>query len=226
MPMEVRRRYAPILTPRVLWIAEHPGAIVDTNRVSLTTVNSALDGLRRLQDEDFDVVLSNFPLPDWNSAPGLLEELQHTQPETPVVIHAPQASATEVVGLLRLGAFHVLQYGDANSLLYLAANSKWAQENASRSHDSLEQPLRRSLIGESRAIEHIAETIQLVAPRRSTVLITGETGTGKEIVARAIHAASERAHLPMASANCPALPPTLLEAERSGTRKGRSPASA
>jgi DNA-binding NtrC family response regulator len=218
--MDVRRRYTPILTPRVLWIAEQSGEIVDAHRVSLTTVNTALDGLRHLQDEDFDVVLASFPLPDWTSAPGLLEELQQTQPATPVVIHAPHATATEVVGLLRLGAFHVLQYGDANSLLYLAANSKRVQETASQSNDAGQQPWRRALIGESRPMQHIVETIQLVAPRRSTVLIAGETGTGKEIVARAIHAASNRAHLPMVCVNCSALPETLLEAELFGHVKG------
>ncbi len=69
-------------------------------------------------------------------------------------------------------------------------------------------------------MQQIAETIRLVAPRRSTILITGETGTGKEIVARAIHAASIREHLPMVCVNCSALPETLLEAELFGHVKG------
>jgi DNA-binding NtrC family response regulator len=204
-----------------LWIAEHASSeIVDEARVGLTTVDSALEGLRALQNEDFDVVLVSFPLPDWTYAPGLLEELQHTQPTTPVIFYAPAATATETVGLLRLGAFHVLHQGDANSLLYLAANSKWVREAASEASGDRQEPWLQFLIGDGRPMQQIAETIRLVAPRRSTILITGETGTGKEIIARAIHAASSREHLPMVCVNCSALPETLLEAELFGHVKG------
>jgi len=193
---------------------------VDDARVGLTIVDSALDGLRALQNEDFDVVLVSFPLPDWTSAPGLLEELQHTQPTTPVVFYAPAATATESVNLLRLGAFHVLQQGDANSLLYLAANSKWVREATSESSDDRQEPWLKFLIGDGRPMQQIADTIRLVARRRCTILITGETGTGKENVARAIHAESNRGHLPMVCVNCSALPETLLEAELFGHVKG------
>jgi len=79
---------------------------------------------------------------------------------------------------------------------------------------------RGLLIGSSSAIERTVEIIRLVAARRATVLITGETGTGKEVVARAIHLASPRAHLPMVAVNCNALPETLLEAELFGHVKG------
>src|SRR5579864_9098356 len=101
---------------------------------------------------------------DWSSASGLLEQLQQTQPGTPVVIHAPHAKPTEVVGLLQLGAFHVLQYGDATSLLYLAANSKHAAEAAAATDEREPEPWRRLLIGESRPMQMIAECIRLVAP--------------------------------------------------------------
>lgn len=82
------------------------------------------------------------------------------------------------------------------------------------------EPWRNFLIGTSAAMERTAEIIRLVGGRRSTVLITGETGTGKEMVARAIHMASRRAHLPMITVNCAALPETLLEAELFGHVKG------
>jgi DNA-binding NtrC family response regulator len=81
---------------------------------STVTVNRAAEGLELLRVQDFDVVLVSFPLSDWAGladsgvAPAmLLEELQRAQPGTPVILHAPSASATEVVRLLRLGAFHV-----------------------------------------------------------------------------------------------------------------------
>jgi DNA-binding NtrC family response regulator len=218
--MEERRRFTTILTPKVLWIAAETGEILDPERFSLTRIANALDALRCLRNEDFDVVMASFPLPDWASAASLLEELQQTQPTTPVVIHAPEASATEIVRLVGLGAFHVLQQGDANSVLYLAANSKWAHEAHLARLQPVEEPWRRLLIGDSRPMQQVVQTIQLVARRRSTVLITGETGTGKEVVAQSIHASSDRARLPMVCVNCSALPETLLEAELFGHVKG------
>src|SRR5580700_5681637 len=83
-----------------------------------------------------------------------------------------------------------------------------------------EEKWRRLIIGSSPAIERTIQVIRLVGMRRATVLITGETGTGKELVARAIHQASPRAHLPMVAVNCNALPENLIEAELFGHVKG------
>src|SRR6202030_3773325 len=74
-----------------------------------------------------------------------------------------------------------------------------------------EEPWRRLLIGSSAALERMLEVVRLVGGRRSTVLITGETGTGKEMVARALHMASPRAAMPLVAVNCNALPDNLLE---------------
>jgi len=82
------------------------------------------------------------------------------------------------------------------------------------------EPWRQMLIGESPAMLRVIEQIRLVAPRSSTVLITGETGTGKEVVARAIHQASNRGQRPLVAFNCGALPETLIEAELFGHAKG------
>lgn len=83
-----------------------------------------------------------------------------------------------------------------------------------------EEHWRNLLVGSSPAMERTAGIIRLVGARRATVLITGETGTGKEMVARAVHLASPRANLPMVAVNCNALPENLLEAELFGHVKG------
>jgi DNA-binding NtrC family response regulator len=187
---------------------------------STVPVSSAAEGLYLLRSQDFDVVLVSLPLADCADADAVLEELQRAQPDTPVVLHAPGASATEVVRLLRLGAFHVYAHGDATSLLFLAANSKWAQESARKSAESEAGPWSHLLIGDSRPMQQIAQQIRLIAPRRATVLISGETGTGKELVARSIHAASGRIRSSLVAINCSALPEALLEAELFGHVKG------
>lgn len=79
---------------------------------------------------------------------------------------------------------------------------------------------RRFLIGQSRPMLEICDIIGLVAPKRCTILISGETGTGKEVIAKALHAASNRSHLPMVSVNCTALPSNLIEAELFGHTRG------
>jgi DNA-binding NtrC family response regulator len=174
--------------------------------------------LELLRNQDFDVVLVNLPLADCACPITLLEELQQAQPGTPIVLRAPQASATEVVRLLRLGAFHVYAHSDVTSLLYFAANSKWTREASAAPIESDAE--RHLLIGESRPMRQIAQQIRLVAPRRATVLITGETGTGKELAARSIHASSGRNRFSLVAVNCSALPEALLEAELFGHVKG------
>jgi len=207
------------LFAKVLWIVEQPGDIFGQSRFALSVANSALEGIRCLEREEFDAVLASFPLPDWTSPTAFLEELQRVQPSAPVVIHFPAAEVADVVKLMHQGAFHVYQNGDPSSVLSLAARSKELRA-AAETAPAEAAPWRSLLVGDSPALRQIAETIRLVAPRRSTILITGETGTGKEVLARAVHQAGARARLPMICVNCSALPEALLEAELFGHVKG------
>jgi DNA-binding NtrC family response regulator len=221
---------SPGLTPRILCIAGRPeemvGEILLSSTIAADTPGEALDILRA---QDFDAVLVRLPLADGEQdiqpdcllrSAHLLEELERVQPSTPVVFCAPHAPSAEVVRLLRLGAFYVYKYGDATSLLFLAAHSKWAEQAARMPAEPETCPWLQLLIGSSRPMQQVAQQIRLVAPRRSTVLITGETGTGKELVARSIHGASGRNRSSLVAVNCSALPEALLEAELFGHVKG------
>jgi len=227
--MEKRRRYTHIfdhpddlvsaMIPKVLCVAEKPDEVIGGILLASTaTVDTAGEALELLLCQDFDVVLLSLPVFDVDTE-SWLEQFQRAQPGTPLIVHAPNARATEVVRMLHLGAFHVYASGDVTSLVFMAANAKWANEAACESAAEPEA-WRSFFIGDSRPMEQIAQQIRLVAPRRCTVLVTGETGTGKELVARSIHAASGRRRSPLVAVNCSALPEALLEAELFGHVKG------
>lgn len=234
--MEERRRYtlifddpdlASAMIPRVLCVAERPEELIGGILLASTVaVDSASEALELARCQDFDVVLIDLRVCSCDRTPEeiispelLLEELQRAQPGTPVIIRALDARPSEMARLLHLGAFHVYEHGEVTSLVFMAANSKWAQE-ANSAPAPEPEAWRRFLIGDSRPMQQIAQQIRLVAPRRCTVLVTGETGTGKELVARSIHAASGRNRSPLVAVNCSALPEALLEAELFGHVKG------
>jgi DNA-binding NtrC family response regulator len=148
----------------------------------------------------------------------LLEHLVREYPNLPVVVRDHRASAAEAVRWIRLGAHDVA--GPDDNLVALMETAAEFHGLLPGSEDASCEAWRKTLVGASRAIERTAEVIRMVGPRRSTILISGETGTGKEMVARALHLASPRAHLPMVTVNAAALPENLLEAELFGHVKG------
>jgi transcriptional regulator with GAF, ATPase, and Fis domain len=117
---------------------------------------------------------------------------------------------------MQLGAYDVAGPEDDAVAKIQAA----AEACRSRPAEMVVEPWREMLVGTSAAIRRTADVISLVARRRSTVLISGETGTGKEVVARALHLASPRGQFPMVAVNVAGLPETLLEAELFGHVKG------
>jgi DNA-binding NtrC family response regulator len=100
------------------------------------------------------------------------------------------------------------------------AMEEWRVRKRALERSSAVEPWRNLLVGESRAMQAVVETIRLIGSRRCTVLISGETGTGKEMAALALHQSSPRANQPMVAINCSALPENLLEAELFGHVKG------
>ncbi len=171
-------------------------------------VGTIADAVEQIEASSFDVaVLQN---------PSLLEELIQAAPGTPVVMLDDSASVSDAVRYIRLGAYDVASSANAHAVIEAAAEFRRSQRAADFSNESW----RSHIVGSSRAIMRTIEVIRLVGSRRSTVLISGETGTGKEMVARAIHLSSPRAQQPIVAVNCNALPENLLEAELFGHVKG------
>jgi DNA-binding NtrC family response regulator len=155
-------------------------------------------------------VLIRLPFAGGISPEDLLHIVQVRQPGVPIAFLRPGGPAGEAVRLLRLGA------DDYFDELHTAEAWRPRRKTPPAGCESW----RAFLVGDSAAMLPVFDTIRILGPRRSTVLIQGETGTGKEMVARALHAASTRANAPIVSVNCTALPDTLLEAELFGHTRG------
>ncbi|HOL71774.1 MAG TPA: sigma-54 dependent transcriptional regulator [Bryobacteraceae bacterium] len=215
---------------RLLWVCAEgtaPGddekrALENLGKFSIETVSGPVAALDELKDSGFDCILADLPLGEWTPEEWL-EEVQRVRSFVPVVLRDRRGSMDDAVRLTKLGAYHF--FGEGATVAALARVLEEAVEYKRTRElalfgQALNEPWKGLLVGESRPMQDIAHIIRLVGPRRSTVLITGETGTGKEMVARAIHMASSRAHLPMVAVNCSALPEALLEAELFGHVKG------
>jgi DNA-binding NtrC family response regulator len=176
-----------------------------------------------LQGSIADVIVASFPLPGW-TATELLEEIQRLQPSAQVIVIDAGASTADAVRLARSGAYQVFGMDfDAEELVQqieLAAGDHRQRARELARKAGPEEPWRSFLVGDSQAMQNVAQIVQLIAGRRSTVLVTGQTGTGKEMFARALHMAGPRGNLPMVAINCSALPENLLEAELFGHVKG------
>jgi DNA-binding NtrC family response regulator len=180
--------------------------------------NTLAAGCRRLRAEDFDVaVLSLASLEA--SGEDALRQIFDVAPHLPLIVHHRTGAIGDVIHLTRQGAFDVL-LGDVEPESLADAVARAARQSQVRDRVIAGEPWRRFLIGQSRGILQICEIIQLVAAKRCTILISGETGTGKEVIAKAIHAASDRAGRPLVSVNCTALPAMLIESELFGHAKG------
>ncbi|HXG34519.1 MAG TPA: sigma-54 dependent transcriptional regulator [Bryobacteraceae bacterium] len=209
---------------QILWLSADqsaPGQLAE--RFPVTHAASIGEALRYLQnEEDIGAVVVQCPPPQATAAEAL-RLLGEAAPQVPALVLHAEATVEEAVRLARLGAWDVLPGADAARLaarLEAALEERRSQSLARLGAAVAGEPWRQYLVGESPAMREIIEIIRLVRNRRCTVLITGETGTGKEMAARALHMASPRAHRPLVTVNCSALPEPLLEAELFGHVKG------
>ncbi len=149
---------------------------------------------------------------------AILQAVHENSPEASVVLHDRNSDLDE--NLIRPTMSGLMHHVGALDEYEISAILREAVDRSIKRSVSTDEPWLNFLVGESLPMRELRALIRLVAPRQATVLITGETGTGKEMVARAIHMASRRAAMKMVAVNCAALPENLIEAELFGHSKG------
>ncbi len=187
-------------------------------------VASAEEALERIRQTRYDIVFLDIKL-EGMSGLEALKKIRDLDPDTAVVMITAYGSISTAVEAMKDGAHdYLLKPFEPETLTVLIEK---ILERMARDRENLylraayqERTKFENLIGQSPAMQEVFDLIQEVAPTESTVLITGETGTGKELVAKAIHTRSSRAQGPFVAVNCGALPEHLMESELFGHQKG------
>ena len=193
----------------------------------VTTAANGREATRWLNDRAFDLLVIDFLMPD-RTGLDVIRELAASTPDAErpaIVMMTAHGSIESAVEAMKLGASDYLQKPfEVDELLVLARRALEDQ----RARTGLRYLLSErdaefdhyGIIGRSRPIRDVITRAEMVAESKSTILVTGETGTGKELVARAIHARSAQRNMPMIKVNCAAIPETLLESELFGHVRG------
>jgi DNA-binding NtrC family response regulator len=188
------------------------------------TVDEAADGaeaIKKIKDTTYDLVLCDIKMPRKDGMEVLEESMAHN-PDLPFVMISGHGNVETAVEAVKKGAYDFISKPpDLNRLLITVRNALEKQDLVVQTKVLKRKVGKtREIIGESMAIKKIKDTIDKVANTDARILITGENGTGKELVARWIHDKSNRANGPLIEVNCAAIPAELIESELFGHEKG------
>jgi two-component system, NtrC family, response regulator HydG len=192
----------------------------------VAATGSPREALRWLSERPFDVLVVDHLMPELSGLDVIRQLADVPVTDRPAILMmTAHASVESAIEAMKLGALDYLQKPfDIDEFLIVATraveHSRLRTERDYLITERDEQFDHYGILGRSRAMQEVVARAQLVAQSRSTVLITGETGTGKELVARAIHAWSAQGAMPLVRVNCAALPDTLIESELFGHVRG------
>jgi DNA-binding NtrC family response regulator len=215
------------MKPRILIVDDDPGTLQSLARAfalegyTALTASSAARALERLDEEPVDAILSDVVMPEMDGL-ALLEKLRERAPDVPVILMSGQATIDTAVRATRLGALDFVEKPVGLDRLLLTLRNALRLERLARENRELQHFWRDELqlIGDSPALQGLRKLIERAAPSDVPILVLGENGTGKELVARAIHELSPRRGQPFVKLNCAAVPAELIESELFGHEKG------
>src|SRR5215213_1393151 len=179
------------------------------------------EGLKKLKEKEFDVVLCDIKMPKVDGI-EFLERSREINADTPIIMISGHGTIETAVEAVKKGAYdYISKPPDLNRLLITIRNAMDKNQLVAETKVLKRRVSKvQEMIGESEPIRRIKETIEKVAPTEARILITGENGVGKELVARWVHEKSPRASGPLIEVNCAAIPSELIESELFGHEKG------
>jgi len=188
------------------------------------TADNGRDALEIVESTDLDLVLTDMKMPSMDGI-ELLRRIKEKAPDLPVVMMTAYGTVEKAVEAMQLGAFNFIlkpfQNETLKQIVDKAVRAYGVLKENRRLVHALENRYRfDNVIGKSRPMQAVFDTIQKVAHTKATVLVTGASGTGKELIAKAIHFNSPRRNKPFVAVSCAALTETLLESELFGHEKG------
>jgi two-component system, NtrC family, nitrogen regulation response regulator NtrX len=195
-------------------ILEYEGYIVDYS-------TSASKGLTIIEEKQISCLLLDIQMPEMSGF-EVLKKVKETTPSLSVIIISAHGSVENAIKATRLGAFDFIEKPIDRDKLLISVRNAVEQVKLLTENIEIKKTLgvEGEILGQSKGIKNILELIDKVAPLDTRVLITGENGTGKELVARAIHKKSQRKDKPFVEVNCAAIPNELIESELFGHEKG------
>lgn len=215
------------MKPKILLIEDDAGTAASLQKVlqdegyDVDTVGRGDAGLAQARERDYSVVITDLRLPGLSGL-ELVAQLHAAKPKQPILLMTAHGTTETAIEATKLGAYdYLLKPFEADELLDLlgaaVANNRLMSEPVEMGEASAN---RSAIVGKSRAMQAIYKEIGRVAATPATVLIRGSTGTGKELIARAIYQHSDRADKPFIAVNCAAIPDALLESELFGHERG------
>lgn len=197
--------------------------ILEFEKFEIEEAENGKEGLEKAKNESFDVIFCDIKMPQMDGM-EVLDDLIQSEVATPVIMISGHGNIETAVESIKKGAFDFIEKPlDLNRILVTVRNA-CDRSTLVEETKALKKTIKRvkgsSIIGETDGIMKIKEMIEKVAPSDARVLITGENGTGKELVARQLHEQSGRNKGPFIEVNCAAIPSELIESELFGHEKG------
>ncbi len=199
-------------------------AVLEEEGFEAIAAHSGAEALQILEQSDVDLVLTDMRMPEMDGI-ELLQRIKDKDPDLPVIMMTAHGTVEKAVEAMQKGAYNYILKPFDNEQLVVYVNKAISMYKMIKENRQLRNAIETrysfgNLIGKSKAMQDVFETIRKVAPATATVLIEGESGTGKELVAKSIHFNSPRRNKPFVAVNCSALAENLLESELFGHERG------
>ena len=198
--------------------------ILELEKYKVDQAGDGFECLVKVKQNNYDIIILDIKMPKMDGMEAI-DRLTELSPDTPIIMISGHGTIDTAVEAVKKGAFDFIQKPmDLNRLLITIRNAM-DKSCLITEKKTLQKKVNSKLevvqmIGNSKGIKQVKETIERVGPTDARVLVTGENGTGKELVARSMHAKSSRADKPLIEVNCAAIPSELIESELFGHKKG------